>query len=78
MDQMRAIGISLGVFKKKGSMDKLGRRACFHAVNLYDSMNRNFKGLNLQKRGGGLFMGSPTTDSTEGEDLAIIFIVIMY
>ena len=34
---MRAIGISFGVLKK-GSMDKLGRRACFHAVNLYDSM----------------------------------------
>ena len=36
---MQAIGISLGVLKKVG-MDKLSRRACFHAVNLYDSMER--------------------------------------
>ena len=31
-DQLRGL-------KKKGGMDKLGRRACFHAVNPYDSMS---------------------------------------
>ena len=40
MGQTQAIGTSLGV-KRKGGMDKLGRRACSHAANLYDSMTMN-------------------------------------